>query len=84
MPGKKAEEILWKKICVDLIVYSFCNKRGKERNVQSKRRYYDRPFTGWVKITQYDYKRAISITNLIYTTWLARYPTPMKITFDQE
>ena len=42
------------------------------------------PVTGWSKITQYDLKRAISIANLVETTWLTRYPRPMKITYDQE
>ena len=28
--------------------------------------------TGWFKITQYNDKRAISITNLVETTWLSR------------
>ena len=39
------------------------------------------PVTGWSKITQYDNKRAISITNLVETTWLTRYPRPMEITY---
>ena len=41
------------------------------------------PVAGWFKITQYDNKRAISIRNLIETTWLTRYPIPMEITYDQ-
>ena len=41
------------------------------------------PVTGWFKITQYDDKRVISITNLVETTWLVRYPRPTEITYDQ-
>ena len=32
--------------------------------------------TGWFKITQYDDKSEISITNLAETTWLTRYIIP--------
>ena len=39
--------------------------------------------TGWFKIIQYDDKHAISIVKLVETTWLARYPQPMKIMYDQ-
>ena len=41
------------------------------------------PVTGWFEITQYDDKRAISITNLVETTWLSRYPRPIEIKYDQ-
>ena len=32
---------------------------------------------------QYDNKRAISIVNLVETTWVIRYPRPMEIMYDQ-
>ena len=41
------------------------------------------PVIGWSKITQYDDKRAISIVDLVETTWLTMYPRPMGITYDQ-
>ena len=41
------------------------------------------PVTGWLKITQYDDKIAIKISNLVETTWLTRYPRSMEITYDQ-
>ena len=41
------------------------------------------PVTGWFEIAQYHNKRAISIANLVGTTWLSRYPRPMEITYDQ-
>ena len=41
------------------------------------------PATGWFKITQYDNKIAITITNLVETTLLTRYPRPMEISYDQ-
>ena len=39
--------------------------------------------TGWFKTTQYDDKRAMHIVNLVGTTWLARYPRPMEMTYKQ-
>ena len=41
------------------------------------------PATGWIKITQYDNKIAITITNLVETTLLTRYPRPMEVMYDQ-
>ena len=41
------------------------------------------PVIGWFKIIQYDDKRALSIANLVETAWLARYPKPMEIVYDQ-
>ena len=40
-------------------------------------------FTGWFKITQYDDKHANFIVNLVDTTWLDIYPSPMEIMYGQ-
>ena len=39
--------------------------------------------TGWFKIARYYDKRAISIADLLETTWLSRYPRQIEITYDQ-
>ena len=39
--------------------------------------------TVWFEITKYDDKREISIAKLVETVWLARYPSPMEIMYDQ-
>ena len=39
--------------------------------------------TGWFEIAQYNYKRAISITNLVETMWLSSYSRPIEVTYDQ-
>ena len=39
--------------------------------------------TGWFEIAKHEDKIAISITNLVETTWLSRYPRPIEITYDQ-
>ena len=41
------------------------------------------PVTGWFETEQYGDKRAISIENLVETTWVSRYPRPIEITYDQ-
>ena len=41
------------------------------------------PVTVWFEIVQYDDKISITIANLVETTWLSRYPGPIKITYDQ-
>ena len=37
--------------------------------------------SGWFKITQYSNKKAMEVANLVETTWLVRYPWPVKITY---
>ena len=41
------------------------------------------PVTGYFEIAQYNDKTAITIANLVETTWLSRYPRPIEIMFDQ-
>ena len=41
------------------------------------------PVTGYFELAQYHYKIAISIANLVGTTWLSRYPRPIDIRYDQ-
>ena len=41
------------------------------------------PVTGWFEIMQYYDKRLISISKLVETKLLNRYPRPMKIIYDQ-
>ena len=41
------------------------------------------PVTGWFEIAQYNDKRAISISNLVETKCLSRYPIPIEIMYDQ-
>ena len=41
------------------------------------------PVTGWFEIVQYDNKKVLSISNLVESTWLFRYPRPIEITYHQ-
>ena len=59
------------------------NKKCTEKNLNIKAVTMVDTVTGWFIIMQYKYKRTISIVNLVETTWLTRYPRPMKINYDQ-
>ena len=41
------------------------------------------PVISWFKIMQYDDKRAISIADLVETTWLTNFTRTIEITYDQ-
>jgi hypothetical protein len=42
------------------------------------------PATGWFEIVEATNKSATSIQDLFHNTWLARYPRPQFIVFDNE
>ena len=39
------------------------------------------PVTRWSKVTQYDDKKLVTITNLVETMWIYRYPWPSGIIY---
>ena len=41
------------------------------------------PVTGWFGITEYNNKKAMTIENLVETTWLPQYPWTVEIMHDQ-
>ena len=41
------------------------------------------PVTGWFEVTQCNDNKAMTIANLVETTWLVRYPWSLEITYDQ-
>ena len=58
-------------------------KKGKEKKLNLKVINIINHNMGWFKIIQYEYKRAISTTDLVETKLLTRYPQPSEITYDQ-
>ena len=82
-PDKEAEEILWNKLCVDIISPYVIRRNLQRENLNLKSVTTIDPVIGWSKITQYYFKRVISSVNLVETTWLTRYPRKMKIMYDQ-
>ena len=77
-----AEETLWNKIRVDLIVPYKIHRKWKDPLI-SKSVTIIEPVTGWFEATQYRDKKAMTIENLVETTWLVRYPWPVEITSDR-
>ena len=41
------------------------------------------PVTEWFEVLRFDDKIAITIANLVETTWLSKYPRPIEINYDQ-
>ena len=41
------------------------------------------PITRWFDITQYNNKKAMTISNLVETTWLVQYLLAVEITYDR-
>jgi hypothetical protein len=80
LPPKIAESYLWIMVCVDLvgpftiitpaITYSLLALTMID------------PATGWFEIVEATNKSATSIQDMIHNTWLARYPRPQFIVFD--
>ena len=40
------------------------------------------PVAAWFEVTQYDDKKAMSIENLVESTWMSRYPWTYRIMYD--
>ena len=77
-----AEEILWNKLCVDFIVPYKIRRKGKDSLILKLVTMID-PLTGWIEVTQYRDKEAMTIANLVKTAWLIQYPWPVEITYDR-
>ena len=74
LPAKVAEEIPWNNIFVDIIVaYALCINRKNERLNLKVVTMVD-PITGYFEIVEYNNECVISLSNLVKTKWLTRYP----------
>ena len=58
-------------------------KKVRERKLNLKDFTMIDPVTWWLRITQYNDQIVLSITNMVETTWLTRYPRPMEIMYEQ-
>jgi Integrase core domain/Integrase zinc binding domain len=80
LPPKTAESDPWVMVCVDL-VGPFTIKTPLKTHSLLALNMID-PATGWFEIVQANSKTATSIQDLFQNTWLARYPRPQFIVFD--
>ena len=82
LPAKLAEETPWNKLYVDIIGPYKIRRKGKEPLILKSVTMVN-PVTGWCEVTQYSDKKAMTIANLVETTWLVRYPRPVEITYNR-
>jgi hypothetical protein len=80
LPPKTAESDLWVIVCVDL-GGPFTIKTLLKTHSLLALTMID-PATGWFEIVKANNKSAASIQDLFHNTWLARYPHPQFIVFD--
>jgi transposase InsO family protein len=80
LPPKVAESDPWVMVCVDL-VGPFTIKTPYKTHSLLALTMID-PATGWFEIVEATNKSATSIQDLFHNTWLAHYPCPQCIVFD--
>ena len=59
----------WNKLCLDIIGPYKIRKKGRYPIILKTVTIID-PITRWFEITQYNDKKAMTIANLVETTWL--------------
>ena len=72
----------WDRLVVNLIGPYKIERKGQTPLILQAATMID-PATGWFKIAEYNDKRAATIADLVEQSWLARYPRPSIITYDQ-
>ena len=80
LPPKVAESDPWVMVCVDL-VGPFAIKTPSKTHSLLALTMID-PATGWFEIIKATNKSASFIQDFLHNTWLARYPCPQFIVFD--
>ena len=83
LPVKQAEANPWEKLCVDMIgPYHIKNKQTGKEIVLHCVTMID-PATGWFELVPPESKDTATISDIVETTWLSRYPWPQEITYDR-
>ena len=81
LPPKDVSMIPWETVCIDLVgPYTVTDKLGKDRTLLAMT--FVDPATGWFEITEIPEKSSARISHIFNSTWLARYPRPKKVIFD--
>ena len=71
----------WETVCIDLIgPYTVTDRLGNDR-ILNTMTFVD-PATGWFEITDIPDKTSDRISQIFNSTWLARYPRPREVIFD--
>ena len=69
LPANLEEQILWYKLCADLMGPCKICRKGRE-NLILKSVTMIEPATGWFEITKYNNNKSMTISNLVETMWL--------------
>ena len=80
LPAKKAEVIPWNRVNVDLI--GPYNIKTKKKTFQLRAMTMIDPATSWFEIARIYSKSSEEAQRIFDSTWLARYPRPKEIGFD--
>ena len=81
LPPKQVSMIPWETVCIDLVgPYTVTDKTGNDRTLLAMT--FVDPATGWFEITEIPEKSSARISHIFNSTWLARYPRPRKVIFD--
>jgi hypothetical protein len=82
LPLKIAESDPWVMVCVDLVGPFTIRTPAKTHSLLALTMIDPAIITGWFEIVEATNKSALSIQDLFHNTWLARYPRPQFIVFD--
>ena len=83
LPPKNSTMIPWDTVCVDLVgLYTVNDHTGTDHTLMAMT--FIDPATGWFEVAKLPNKEKSSakISQLFNTTWLACYPRPRKVIFD--
>ena len=81
LPPKEVTMTPWETVCIDLVgPYTVTDRLGNDR-ILTAMTFVD-PATGWFEIAEIPDKTSARISQIFNSTWLARYPRPRKVIFD--
>ena len=81
LPPKEVTMTPWETVCIDLIGPYTVTDRSDNDRILIAMTFVD-PATGWFEITEIPDKTSARISQIFNSTWLARYPRPRKVIFD--
>jgi hypothetical protein len=82
LPPKIAESDPWVMVCVDLVGLFTIRTSAKTHSLLALTMIDPAINTGWFELVKATNKSATSIQDLFHNTWLARYPRPQFIIFE--
>jgi hypothetical protein len=84
LPPKIAESDSWVMVCVDLVSPLTIRTPAKTHTLLALTMIYTAINPGWFEIVEATNKSATSTQDLFHNTWLARFPQPQFIVFENE